>query len=56
MPMKNPSHPGEVTRELCIEPLGISVEEAARIPGVSCNFLSRLLKGHNNISSEMVKK
>lgn len=53
MPMKNPPHPGEVIQELCIDPPGISVEEAARILGVSCNSLSQLLNGHNDISSEM---
>ena len=54
--MKNPPHPGEVIRELCIDPRGISVEEAARILGVSCNSLSRLLNGHNDISSEMAHR
>ena len=54
--MKNPPHPGEVIQELCIDPLGISVEKAARILGVSCNSLSRLLNGHNDISSEMAHR
>ncbi len=30
MRMHNPPHPGAVLRELCLEPLGLSVSEAAR--------------------------
>jgi plasmid maintenance system antidote protein VapI len=30
MVMRNPPHPGEVIRELCIEPLGLSVNEASK--------------------------
>jgi len=33
--MHNPPHPGEVIRELCLEPLGISVTVAARGLGVN---------------------
>ena len=29
MLMHNPPHPGEVLRELCLEPLGLSVTAAA---------------------------
>ena len=30
MPMKNPPHPGFSVRHDCLEPLGLSVTEAAR--------------------------
>lgn len=30
MVMHNPPHPGEVIKELCIEPLGLTVTEAAK--------------------------
>lgn len=53
MPMKNPPHPGEVIRELCIDPLGLSVTDAAKGLGVSRKALSELLNGHSGISSEM---
>ncbi len=33
MNMHSPPHPGEVLRELCIEPLGLTVTEAARSLG-----------------------
>lgn len=53
MPMKNPPHPGEVIRELCIDPLGLTVTAAAKGLGVSRKALSELLNGHSGISPEM---
>ena len=53
MPMKNPPHPGEVIRELCIDPLGLSVTDAAKGLGVSRKALSELLNGHSGVSPEM---
>jgi len=35
MTMHNPAHPGEILKELVIEPLGLSVTEAASRLGVS---------------------
>ena len=53
MLMHNPPHPGEVIRELCLEPLGISVTEAAKALGVSRKTLSAVLNGRSGISPEM---
>lgn len=53
MPMKDPPHPGEVVRELCIEPAGLTVTAAAEVLGVSRKALSELLNGHAGISPEM---
>ena len=53
MQMHNPPHPGEVLRELCIEPLGLSVTEAAEGLGVSRKTLSAVLNGRAGISPEM---
>lgn len=53
MAMKNPPHPGEVIRELCIEPMGLTVTDAAKGLGVSRKALSELLNGHTGISPEM---
>jgi addiction module HigA family antidote len=52
-PMHNPPHPGEVIRELCIEPLNLTVTEAANHLGVSRKALSELLNGHSGISADM---
>ncbi|MBR9870883.1 MAG: HigA family addiction module antidote protein, partial [Gammaproteobacteria bacterium] len=53
MLMHNPPHPGEVLRELCLEPLGISVTAAAEALGVSRKTLSAVLNGKAGISPEM---
>jgi antitoxin HigA-1 len=53
MPMKNPPHPGLSVRHDCLEPLGLSVTEAARILGVSRKQLSDIVNGHAGISPEM---
>ena len=51
--MHNPPHPGEVIRGLCLEPLELSVTEAAEGLGVSRKTLSAILNGHAGISPEM---
>lgn len=49
----NPPHPGEVIRELCVEPLGLTVTKAAEGLGVTRKTLSALLNGKAGISPEM---
>ena len=51
--MHNPPHPGEIIRELCLEPLGLSVTETAESLGVSRKTLSSILNGRAGISPEM---
>jgi len=53
MLMHNPPHPGEILRTLCLEPLGLSVTDAAKALGVSRKTLSSLLNGRTGISPEM---
>ncbi len=53
MLMFNPPHPGEVIKELCLDPLGISVTAAAKGLGVSRKTLSALLNGRAGVSPEM---
>ena len=53
MLMHNPPHPGEVIKELCLEPLGLSVTEAAKGLGVSRKTLSSIVNGKAGISPEM---
>lgn len=53
MQMYNPPHPGEIIKELCLEPLGITVTKAAEALGVSRKTLSAILNGHAGISPEM---
>ena len=53
MRMHNPPHPGEILREFCIEPLGLSVTRSAEALGVSRKTLSAILNGRAGISPEM---
>lgn len=53
MPMKNPPHPGLSVRHDCLEPLGLSVSEAARKLGVSRKQLSDIVNCRAGISPEM---
>ena len=53
MPMKNPPHPGGVVLRQCIEPLGLSITEAASALGVTRTTVSELVNGRRGISPEM---
>ena len=53
MNMHNPPHPGEILRELCLEPLDVTVTAAAEALGVSRKTLSAILNGRAGISPEM---
>jgi addiction module HigA family antidote len=53
MLMHNPPHPGEIIKELCLEPLELSVTEAAKALGVSRKTLSSIINGKSGISPEM---
>ena len=51
--MKNPPHPGLTVRHDCLEPLGITVTEAAKVLGVTRQALNNLVNGKSGISPEM---
>ena len=53
MPIKNPPHPGLSVRHDCLEPLGLSVTEAAHKLGVSRKRLSDVVNCRSRISPEM---
>lgn len=53
MSMKNPPHPGLSVRHDCLEPLGLSVTDAARALGVTRQALNNLVNGKSGISPEM---
>jgi addiction module HigA family antidote len=53
MKMHNPPHPGEIIRTLWLEPLGLTVTNAAVALGVSRKTLSSILNGRAGISPEM---
>jgi addiction module HigA family antidote len=51
--MKNPAHPGRIVRSACLEPLGLSVAEGAKILGVTRQALNNVVTGKSGISPEM---
>src|SRR3982750_2960503 len=53
MVMKNPPHPGAVVLQECIEPLNLTITQAAAALGVTRNTLSELVNGKRGISPEM---
>jgi len=53
MRMHHPPHPGEVLKILCLEPLNLTVTEAARALGVSRKTVSGIVNGRAGISPEM---
>ena len=53
MPMKNPPHPGRSIRGACLEPLGLSISEGAKILGVTRHALNNVVAGKSAISPEL---
>ncbi|MGF1610716.1 MAG: HigA family addiction module antitoxin [Kiloniellales bacterium] len=53
MPMKTPPHPGRSIKDACLEPLGLTITEGAKLLGVTRNTLTRVINGHAGISPEM---
>ena len=53
MTMKNPLHPGGAVFRQCIEPLGLSITDAAAALGVTRNTPSELVNAKRGISPEM---
>jgi addiction module HigA family antidote len=56
MRMKNPPHPGNVVRHDCIEPLGLTITDAAAALHVTRTTLSELVNGKRGISPEMAMR
>lgn len=53
MPMHDPPHPGEVIKSECLEPLRLTVTQAAQGLGVTRQALSSLVNGRSGVSTEM---
>src|SRR4030095_3513098 len=53
MPMKEPPHPGLSVRHDCLEPLGLTITEGAKVLGVSRQALNSVVNGKAGISPEM---
>ena len=53
MAMHNPAHPGEVLKELWLEPMGITITDAAERLRVARKTVSKIVNGHGSITPEM---
>ena len=53
MPMKNHPHPGRIVRQDLLEPLGLTVTEAAKVLGVARQTMNNLVNEKAGISAEM---
>jgi len=53
VPMKNPPHPGRIVREECLEALGLTVTEGAKVLGVTRQALNNVVNEKAAISPEM---
>ena len=53
MAMHNPPHPGGIVRRQCLEPLALSVTQAAIHLGVARQSLSELVNERSGVSVDM---
>ena len=53
MSMHNPAHPGEVLKELWLEPLGLTLTQAALRLGVTRKTVSKVVNGRGAITPKM---
>jgi addiction module HigA family antidote len=53
MRMKNPPHPGRIVKDECLEALGLTVAEGARVLGITRNALNRVVSEQAPITPEM---
>ncbi len=53
MAMHNPAHPGEILRELVLEPLDLTITDVAKHLDVSRKTLSKVLNAKGAVTPEM---
>lgn len=53
MSMHNPAHPGEILKELIIEPLELTITDVSAHLNISRKTLSKVLNGRGAITPEM---
>jgi addiction module HigA family antidote len=54
--MANPAHPGEILRELYLEPMGVTITEAAEALGVSRKHVSAIVNGRAPVTPDMAMR
>jgi addiction module HigA family antidote len=53
MKMYNPPHPGEIIKGLWLDPMDISITDAAEAMGVSRKTLSKIVNGRGRVTPEI---
>jgi addiction module HigA family antidote len=53
MKMYNPPHPGEIIKGLWLDPLGVSITDAAQAMAVSRKTLSKIVNGRGRVTPEI---
>jgi antitoxin HigA-1 len=53
MKLYNPPHPGEIIKGLWLDPMDISITDAAEALGVSRKTLSKIVNGKGSVTPEM---
>lgn len=56
MSMHNPAHPGEILKELVIEPMGLTITDVSEHLNVSRKTLSKVLNGRGSVTPEMAMR
>ena len=51
--MHNPAHPGEILREIYLDPMRVTITEAAEALGVSRKHLSAIVNGRASVTPDM---
>ena len=54
--MHNPSHPGEILRELYLKPMGVTITEAAEALGVTRKHISAIVNGRSPVTPDMAMR
>lgn len=55
-PMHSPSHPGEVLNSMYLEPMGVSITQAAEVLGVSRKHVSAIVNGSASVTPDMAAR
>ena len=56
MSMHNPAHPGEILKELVIEPMGLTITSVSEHLNISRKTLSKVLNGRGSVTPEMAMR
>lgn len=56
MSMHNPAHPGEILKELLIEPMELTITSVSEHLNISRKTLSKVLNGRGSVTPEMAMR